>query len=50
MEKFKEEVLTERAKLPEDPRWNTFVDNLDQFEEQPLKPPVRCRLEMVTLV
>ena len=38
MDKFKEEVLAERAKLPEDPRWTELVNRLEQDEEQPLKP------------
>ncbi len=39
MEKFKEEVLAERAKLPEDPRWTDYLARLEQAEEKPLKPP-----------
>ncbi|MHC5110704.1 MAG: nitrite/sulfite reductase [Planctomycetota bacterium] len=39
MDKFKEEVLAERAKLPEDPRWTAFLSNLDKTNEQPLHPP-----------
>ncbi len=39
MEKFIEEVLAERAKLAVDPRWTSFLDELHQFDEQPLKPP-----------
>jgi len=39
MEKFKEEVLAERAKLPEDPRWTEYLDGVDEPDEKPLKPP-----------
>ncbi len=38
LEKFKEEVLAERAKLKEDERWNEFVD-IPEEDEEPLKPP-----------
>ncbi len=39
IDKFKEEVLAERAKLPEDARWTEYLDGVEQDEEQPLKPP-----------
>lgn len=39
IEKFKEEVLAERAKLPHDPRWTSYIDQIEQDEEKPLKPP-----------
>ncbi len=39
IEKFKEEVLAERAKLKADPRWTEYLATIDDFEEQPLKPP-----------
>jgi sulfite reductase (ferredoxin) len=39
MDRFKEEVLAERAKLPEDPRWTSYIDDIEKFEEKPLKPP-----------
>ncbi len=39
IDKFKEEVLAERAKLPEDPRWTDYIASADQDEEKPLKPP-----------
>jgi len=39
MEKFKEEVLAERAKLPEDPRWTEYLFAAEQDNEKPLKPP-----------
>ena len=39
IDKFKEEVLAERAKLPDDPRWTDYIASAEQDEEQPLKPP-----------
>ena len=39
MEKFKEEVLAERAKLPPDPRWTDYLGEIEAGQEQPLKPP-----------
>ena len=39
MDKFKTEVLAERAKLPHDPRWTEYLDHLADFTESPLKPP-----------
>jgi sulfite reductase (ferredoxin) len=39
VEKFKEEVLAERANLPEDPRWTEFLDNVERNEETPKNPP-----------
>ena len=39
IDKFKEEVLAERAKLPADPRWTAHLDSSQEYEEQPLKPP-----------
>jgi sulfite reductase (ferredoxin) len=38
IEKFREAVLEERAKLPNDPRWTDFLSTLPQFEEKPLRP------------
>ena len=38
IEKFREAVLEERAKLPHDPRWTEFLATLPQFEEKPLRP------------
>ena len=35
---FREEVLAERAKLKEDPRWTDFLDRLDETDEQPKQP------------
>lgn len=38
IDKFREEVLEERAKLPHDPRWTEFLATLPKFEEKPLRP------------
>lgn len=39
MEKFKEEVIAERDKLPVDERWTSFLENLERWQEQPKKDP-----------
>ncbi len=39
IDKFKQEVLAERAKLPHDPRWTEFLSSIDSDIEKPLKPP-----------
>ncbi len=39
IEKFRGEVLEERAKLPKDPRWTEFLSRLHETDETPLKPP-----------
>lgn len=39
MEKFKEAVLEERKKLPDDPRWTEYLSSVDAFEEKPSRPP-----------
>jgi len=39
VEKFKELVLEERAKLPPDPRWKEYVEEARHFREEPLRPP-----------
>ncbi|HSG71313.1 MAG TPA: nitrite/sulfite reductase, partial [Planctomycetaceae bacterium] len=39
IEKFREEVLAERATLTEDPRWTDYLDGIEDRTEQPLKPP-----------
>jgi sulfite reductase (ferredoxin) len=38
MEKFREEVLAERAALPEDPRWEEYLDGAELEQEGPLRP------------
>src|SRR5690606_34936442 len=37
IDKFREEVLAERAKLPHDPRWTEFLAALPKFGEKPLR-------------
>ena len=39
MDKFKQEVLEERRKLQDDPRWTEYLEGAEQEQEQPLKPP-----------
>jgi sulfite reductase (ferredoxin) len=39
IEKFREEVLKERATLTPDPRWTDFLKEIDAQLESPLKPP-----------
>lgn len=39
IDKFKEEVLAERDKLPHDPRWTDFLDDVDSNSEEALNPP-----------
>ncbi len=39
IDKFKEEVLAERAKLQHDPRWTEFISRVEDNVEKPLKPP-----------
>ncbi len=39
IEKFKQMVLEERAKLPVDPRWTEFIKAVEDEEEKPLRPP-----------
>ncbi len=38
IEKFKQEVLEERRKLPEDPRWSEYLQGTETEQETPLKP------------
>ncbi len=39
IEKFKELVWEERKTLPPDPRWTEFLETLETFKEEPLRPP-----------
>ncbi len=39
MEKFREEVLAERARLTEDVRWKQFLESAEDEQERPLRPP-----------
>ena len=38
IEKFKQAVLEERAKLPADPRWTEYLAHLGETDETPLRP------------
>ena len=39
IDKFKEEVMSERAKLKDDPRWTEYLADSEDEMETPLKPP-----------
>ncbi len=39
IDKFREEVMAERATLPDDPRWTEYLEGADEETETPLKPP-----------
>ncbi len=39
IDKFKMEVLMERAKIPVDPRWTEYLAHLHDTDEEPLKSP-----------
>ena len=39
IEKFKQEVLEERKKLQDDPRWTEYLDDAQADDETPLNPP-----------
>ncbi len=39
IEKFRELVLEEREKLPHDPRWTAYLDEVDAHVEQGRRPP-----------
>ncbi|MEJ7733085.1 MAG: nitrite/sulfite reductase [Polyangiaceae bacterium] len=41
IDEFKRMVLEERAALPEDPRWTSWLDGIDRHQEQPLRPPIK---------
>jgi sulfite reductase beta subunit-like hemoprotein/uncharacterized protein (UPF0332 family) len=38
IEKFRELILEERKKLPQDPRWTEYVQTAEEFKEEPLRP------------
>ncbi len=38
IDEFRKAVLEERAKLPHDPRWTSYLKESDQLAEKPLKP------------
>src|SRR3990167_435440 len=39
IDKFREAVLEERKKIKPDPRWNSFLEKINQFDETALRPP-----------
>ncbi len=39
MEEFKRLVVEERAALPYEPRWTSYLADVERYEETPLKPP-----------
>ena len=41
IEEFRRLVLEEREQLRHDPAWTAHLDNLDAFDETPLKPPTQ---------
>ncbi|MBI2340142.1 MAG: nitrite/sulfite reductase [Deltaproteobacteria bacterium] len=43
IEKFKQMVMDERAKLPVDPRWKELISPVEKYEERPLKTPSATR-------
>jgi len=42
---FKRLVTEERAILPHDDRWTSYLQELDRYDEQPLKPPSLLQIE-----
>jgi sulfite reductase beta subunit-like hemoprotein len=38
IEKFKELVLEDRKNLPHDPRWTNYLQEAENFQEEPLRP------------
>ena len=41
IEEFRKMVYEERETLRHDPQWTAYLDNLDAFNESPLKPPTQ---------
>lgn len=41
IEEFRRLVEEERATLPHDPRWTAYLDNLERYDEKPLKPGIQ---------
>ncbi len=39
IEKFRAEVLVERQKLKNDPRWTEYLEGIEEDDETPLNPP-----------
>lgn len=46
---FREAVLAERAKLPEDPEWTAYLADIEKQFELPLKPPSTLDLSAESL-
>lgn len=40
IDEFKKLVYEEREKLPHDDRWTAYLDELERYDESPLKPPI----------
>ncbi|HEY3129947.1 MAG TPA: nitrite/sulfite reductase, partial [Acidobacteriota bacterium] len=45
IEKFRQLVLEERAALPPDPEWTSFLEEINPHQETPLKPPTNLNGE-----
>ncbi len=45
IDEFKRLVLAERAILPPDPAWTTYLRDIPAYQEQPLKPPSLLQIE-----
>ena len=41
IEEFRKQVLEDRATLRHDPEWTAYLDNLDAYNESPLKAPTQ---------
>ena len=41
IEEFHRLVLEEREKLPHDPTWTSYLEDLNVYDEEPLKPPTQ---------
>ena len=41
IEEFRRQVLEDRETLRHDPRWTAYLDNLDAYDESPLKAPTQ---------
>lgn len=41
IEEFRKLVLEDRETLRHDPEWTAYLDNLDAYDESPLKPPTQ---------
>ena len=41
IDEFRREVYAEREKLRHDPTWTSYLDDLEKFDESPLRPPTQ---------